>query len=360
MRVTNRNARIDSSGKHNDRNFDLKKAPHINPDKTCNNEYYTYNDERMMSFRDLELEFYYNHFEPALNHQNEKYKTYGQKFKMKTMEQYYASKRTMPEDKILQIGDMNEHATKEDLWECALEYKDRFEEIYGEHCVILDMALHMDEATPHVHVRRVWIAEDERGNEIVSQSRALEQLGVLPPKPDEEIGRYNNAKMTLTQTDIELFKGICFEHGLDIEMERSHENRGHLNTKEYKKEQKAKDYDKAEETVKALARFIMENPYLVNAYAEELEEAEEKSLAERNKVLTNIMMREYESLHGEINLKNKREFFERFIAEEGLMDDYDEWFDGRSQEFLEDRGLDEKYTERFIQYKKQLSKEKER
>lgn len=358
MRVSNRNARADTSGKHNDRNFDLEKAPHINRDKVHENKYYTYNDERNMSFRDIELEFYHNHFEPALDHQNEKYRKSRHKEKIRTVEQYYASKRTMPEDKILQIGDINEHASKEDLWECALEYKDKFEEIYGDNCKILDMALHMDEATPHVHVRRVWIAQDDRGNEIVSQEKALQQMGILPPDPQKETNRYNNAKMTFTQTDIELFKGICFEHGLDIEMEPSRERRGHLNIQAYKEEQKLKDYDEIEQTISNLATFVKENPYLINAYADELEEAEEKSLAERNKVLVDIMIRAYESLHGQIQIDDKRKRFEQFIAEEGLMDEYDEWFDEKSQEFTEEKGLSEKYADRYAQYVKVLEAEK--
>lgn len=59
--------------------------------------------------------------------------------------------------------------------------------------------LHVDEATPHVHVRRVWFVEDEKtGHEIIGKNKALEELGIAPPRPDKSIGRYNNAKMTLS------------------------------------------------------------------------------------------------------------------------------------------------------------------
>lgn len=357
MKVSNINARADTSGKHNDRNFDLDKAPHINQDRIYENEYYTYNNEHKMTFRELELEFYHNHFEQALERQNKKHKKAGHLNRIRSIEQYYRSKKTMPEDKILQIGDINEHATKEELWKCALEYKDRFEEIYGEHCVILDMALHMDEATPHVHVRRVWIAEDEQGHETVNQSKALDQLGILPPNPHKEVGRYNNAKMTFTQTDIELFKTVCYEHGLDIEMERSLENRGHMNTKQFKSMKKAEEYDKTDEIIRSLAKFVMENPYLINAYEDELEEAEEKGLAERARVLAKIMVKEFEALHGQIDISNKKERFEQFIIEEGLMDEYDEWMDDKSYEFIEDHGLAEKYEDFRV---KQLEREERR
>ena len=115
MRITNRNARMDSAGRHNDRNFDVDNAPHINQDRTFENRYYTYNDEKVenMTLREIELEYYTNHFENALEHQNERYKLARHHERIKTVEQYYTNRRTMPEDKILQIGDINEHATGE-------------------------------------------------------------------------------------------------------------------------------------------------------------------------------------------------------------------------------------------------------
>lgn len=326
MKVTNRNARADSSGRHNDRNFDLEKAPHINRDKTPDNEYYTYNDEKMMSFRDLELEYYQNNFEQALENQNDKHRKSRHKERIKTLEQYYSNKQTMPEDKILQIGDINEHATKEELWACALEYKDRFEDIYGDNCKIIDMALHMDEATPHVHVRRVWFAEDERGNKFVSENKALEQLGILPPNPSKEVGRYNNAKMTLTQTDNELFKTICFEYGLDIETGKTIERQSHLDVNSYKAKQ---EIPKIEQSINALANFIKDNPYLINMYEDRLKEAEGKSISERNKVLVQIMIDTYESLHGQVEIANKYERLKEYVEEKGLLDDYDKWEDDR-------------------------------
>ncbi len=332
MKITNINARMDTSGKHNDRNFDIEKAAHIDPLKTPDNEYYTYNGERIMSFRELELEFYGNHFETAIEAANKKHEHSRHKDRMKTIEQYYKSKRTMPEDKILQIGDINEHATKEELWECALEYKDRFNDIFGDHCIILDMALHMDEATPHVHVRRVWIAEDKHGREVVSQTKALEQLGILRPNLSKEEGRYNNAKMTFTQTDIELFKTICYEHGLDVDMERPTERQVHLDSKKYKTQQKAKELDRVESSVNALANFIKENPYLVNMYEDQLKEAEEKSLSKRNEILVQIMVDAYESLHGQIEIADKYRVLKEYVEEKGLMDDYDEWRDDKHPE----------------------------
>ena len=86
MKVTNRNARADASGRHNDRNFDLEKAPHIDQSKIAENEYYTYNGETEMTFRDLELEYYKNHFEQSLEDANERAIKARHKERVKTIE----------------------------------------------------------------------------------------------------------------------------------------------------------------------------------------------------------------------------------------------------------------------------------
>ena len=341
MKVTNINARADSSGKHNDRNFDLDKAPHIDKSKVGENEYYTYNGETQLTFRELELEYYEHHFDQALEERNANYKKTRHPERVKTMEDIYTHKNTRPEDKILQIGDINEHATKEELWACALEYKDRFEEIFGDNCKILDMALHMDEATPHVHVRRVWFVEDEKGYEVINQTKALEELGIMPPRPDKPIGRYNNPKMSLTQTDIELFKSICFEHGLDIDMDTPAERKARLNTRDYKMQEHEKERVEIEKSINALANFIRENPYLINEYEDQLKEAEGKSLAERNKVLVKIMTDTYEKLHGQIDIANKHDLLKQYIEERGLLDDYDEWIEDRLPEEEKGTGREE-------------------
>ena len=161
MKVTNRCARKDKAGKHNDRNFNLVNAPHIDQSKVNQNKYWTYNGDQEHSFAEVEKEFYARHFTDFIDVQNKKNSESRHKDRNKTLDSYYHGARTRPEDQLLQIGDKNNHATPEELWECAMTYMERFDQIYGDKCKILDMALHLDETTPHVHIRRVWIAEDE-------------------------------------------------------------------------------------------------------------------------------------------------------------------------------------------------------
>lgn len=268
MKCTNTTARVDRSGKHNDRKFNLDYAEHIDQERTKDNKYYRYNGDESLTFRELELEFYKIHFEDKINEQNEKNNQRRQSNRNKTVENYYHQKNTRPEDQILQIGDKNNHATGEELWECALAYKDRFDELFGDHCKIIDMALHMDEATPHVHVRRVWIAEDENGKEYVSENKALEQLGTLLSDGEKKQNKWNNRKVAFTHTDRTLFESICEERGFDIDRTRG-AHREHLDTITFKAE---KDSAKIEE----LERQIEEKQQALNDIEEKIEEKSEE------------------------------------------------------------------------------------
>ena len=336
MKITNRNAREDVSGKHNDRNFNVDYAEHIDQSRSHENIYWTHTGDTISTFEEIERAFYEQHFSDKLEEQNQKHKEARNYSRIKTMLKYYHDKRTRPEDKILQIGNAKEHATKEELWDCALEYRDRFEELYGDHCVILDMALHMDEATPHVHIRRVWIAEDENGWEYVSESKALEQLGVPRPQPDKPESKYNNAKIMLTQNEVELFRQICIDRGLDIDKPtKSDIKKEHLPVLEYKKEVTIKQIEELEaqldEMKEDMFRFLQENPFLINLYAEELMEAERKSKYERNKRIAEIVAKEYNRIK-ECGFEGAyaqamEESFAKYLNSRDMLEDYDTWKD---------------------------------
>ena len=267
------------------------------------------------------------------------------------MEDYYKGKNTRPEDKILQIGDIKEHATGEELWECALEYLNRFDNIYGDKCKILDMALHLDEATPHVHIRRVWIAENENGQEYIGQNAALEQLGVSAPDPNAPIGKYNNSKITFTRSDINLFQEICIEKGFDIDKSVS-PRREHLDTLIYKKQQIIKEIEELEiarsniksdveeakkeiqsldKTIDNLFNFFENNPFFDGRYELELAEARKKNKLEQLMALTRIYNKEIAAVARQKSLNKSYEAaaaspqirrMERFITKEGLAEKY--------------------------------------
>lgn len=354
MKTTNRNARKDRAGKHNDRNFNLDNAEHIDQARVRDNIYYTYNGDTEHSFTDIELEFYEAHFGDRIEDQNKRNIKAGHPERNHTVADYYHQKNSRPEDKILQIGNIHEHASGEELWECALTYKDRFNELYGDKCKILDMALHLDEATPHVHIRRVWIAEDEQGRQIVSQTKALEQLGISAPDSSKAIGKYNNAKITFTQTDQKLFRDICIEKGLDIDIEPANK-REHLETLEYKKKQISEDIEELERTrdtlkteiddiknaeknisntIDTIISYFETDPFFGNVYETEIEEAKKKSRVEQFKLIADLYNREMIR-----RMQDKEHSIDRNLAQ------YEGSEKVRSMtKFLKSKGLYEEYA----------------
>lgn len=309
MKLTSHNARVDSSGLHNDRNFDLDSAPHIDKEKVNENLYWTYNGEKNKPLNELEFDFYKKHFSKYLARQNKRNKEAGHKERNRTMKQFYRAAHTRPEDKIIQIGNRNEHPTPEALWKCALEYQRQFNEIFGENCKILDMSLHVDEATPHVHIRRVWMYEDELGQERVGQAKALEKLGILEKDTAKDTGRYNNSKITFTAQDRQLFRDICMEKGIDLEPDTP-ARRKHLSVPEYKElaenveelelkrntiRQEIDEMEEQTEDIKELCDSLdkfLTSPVFYNIHDEEVAMAKKKNLAKRAAELTAIFKEE--------------------------------------------------------------------
>ena len=64
------------------------------------------------------------------------------------------NKKTCPEETLYQLGTLDKHALAEILVEIFEELKKEFEERFGSHVHIIDWALHMDEATSHIHERQ--------------------------------------------------------------------------------------------------------------------------------------------------------------------------------------------------------------
>lgn len=309
MKLSSHNARVDASGLHNDRSFNLDDAPHIDKDRVKDNLYWTYNGEKNKPLNELEMDFYKEHFSKYIARQNKRNKEAGHKERNRSLKQFYRAAHTRPEDKILQIGDMNEHPTAEALWECALEYQRQFNEIFGENCKILDMSLHVDEATPHVHIRRVWIYKDELGQERVGQTKALESLGVLEKDTTKEKGRFNNAKITFTAQDRQLFRDICKEKGIDLEPDVPARRR-HLSVTEYKElvddieelelkrnsiRQEIDELEEQTEDIKRLCDSLdnfLTGPVFYNIHDEEVAMARKRNLAKRAAALTVLFKEE--------------------------------------------------------------------
>lgn len=238
MKVSFKCGRFDKSGKHNDRNFDISKSGHIDGARSKDNKYWVYNGDYSQTLDENELGYYNEHFGEYVGKRKEKYKEAHNKKRARnaTVKKYISSVNTMPEDVIFQIGNKDEYPPPEVLWQIAQEYRDKFNEKYGDHCEIINMSLHLDEATPHVHMRRVWkTIDDETGLMRENQGQALVDLG-YKQIPQEEEKKNNNGKVDFTYDDRTMLYDIIIEHIPDIDITHPVKRRS-LSTTEYKRQQ---------------------------------------------------------------------------------------------------------------------------
>lgn len=221
MRATIHNGRTGKGGayntKHNDRQFDIRNAEHIDPERVKNNRYWNWTGNPKMSFEDAEAAFYEQHIKQHLDAQNTRYRAQRHAERAKTMDEYRKSPQTCPEEVILQIGKMGD-TIPADMMARIIQEQINWEQQQFPGVKVLDVALHMDEqGAPHIHERRAWVYTDRDGNLAISQNKSLEQMGVELPNPNKPRSRFNNRKMTFSRMCREHLLQICREHGLEIE-----------------------------------------------------------------------------------------------------------------------------------------------
>lgn len=221
MRATIHNGRTSHLGaftpKHNDRNFNIKNAEHIDPERVKNNRYWNWTGNPETTFEAAEIAFYEKHISAHLEAQNTRYRAQRHAERAKTMDEYRKNPQTCPEEVILQIGKMGD-TIPADMMARIIQEQINWEQQQFPGVKVLDVALHMDEqGAPHIHERRAWVYTDKDGNFAISQNKSLEQMGVELPNPDRPPGRFNNRKQTFSKRCREHLLQICREHGLEIE-----------------------------------------------------------------------------------------------------------------------------------------------
>ena len=154
MRATTHSGRISSSARHNDRDFEIDKTEHIDKSRLEENIYYSCFDG--MSFQEAETKFYNEHFSEMMDDINLRAEMSRHPERKTNASKLLASKKTMPEEIIWQIGNKDEHTPKETVIEIFKEFHEWHDKKYGNHVKTLNWALHADEETPHIHERRVW------------------------------------------------------------------------------------------------------------------------------------------------------------------------------------------------------------
>ena len=267
MKLTRHNGRSGKHGtynpRHNDRRFDVENSEHIDADRARQNIYwdcyrgfttheFRENPEQPdFSFEEIERMFYYEHYGGHVEAQNARNKKTRHTERNRTVEDLLKNNKTCPEETLYQIGTMEQSVPPEVLFQIVTEFQEEFDRRFGSHVHIIDWALHLDEATPHIHERHVFDCENRYGELCPQQEKALEELGIPLPNPEKPKGRNNNRKQTFDAVCRTILFDIARRHGLHLDQEPSYGGRDYLEKQDYilmkQKEQLAAQEQKLEE-----------------------------------------------------------------------------------------------------------------
>ena len=213
--------------KHNRRAFT---AENVDAERTRYNV--VYKDEPIK-------QVYHELFDDALERYNSK-----QKRKDRCISDYYEHLRTGKQEKvfhelIVQIGDKdNTGVTTEDgQWAATIldEYMQDFEK-RNPTLRVFGAFLHMDEATPHLHIDFIPYVSGWKGKGMdtkVSLKQALKALGFAGgTKKESELNQWINAEK-------EQLAAVMERHGIEWEKKNTHEE--HLSVLDFKKKERAKE-----------------------------------------------------------------------------------------------------------------------
>lgn len=227
LRVSQHSGR-QGSAKHNDRSFlagrseawRQEHAPHIDPERTDDNVVWTWDGQTDVEAS--ERAWYSQEYQRAQDATNARYAREGHSDRCKSTDQLYEGRLTRPEEMILQVGKQADGIDPAEFAQAVDRYLDKLDEwdtTHGGHMHILSIALHVDESSPHLHIRRVWDYTDRDGLTRLGQARALESAGIPLPDPSKPVGRYNNRKMSFDSLARGWWQEACKEQGWEIETE---------------------------------------------------------------------------------------------------------------------------------------------
>lgn len=212
-------------------------AKNVDPERTHLNVEYCYTPIEQA---------YHELFDEALAEFNAK-----QKRKDRQIENYYEKIRDGKQEKtfyevIFQIGNTDDMAAASENGELARTVLDKFMHSFQErnpNLHVFSAHLHMDEATPHLHVDFIpFTTGSKRGlSTRVSLKQALADQGVTGE------GRSMTERSVWVQREKEALAEIMLEH--EIEWEQKGEHREHLSVLEYKREQRTRELDELEQTI---------------------------------------------------------------------------------------------------------------
>lgn len=192
---------------------------------------------------------YHELFDDALAHYNEK-----QTRRDRVIDDYYEKIRTGKQEKlfeelIIQIGNKDDMNATSENGQLARQMLDEYMHSFQQRnptLRVFSAHLHMDEATPHLHIDFIpFTTGSKRGLETrVSLKKALEALGFAGgTKSHTELNQWIEAEK-------QALASIMARHDIEWEQKGTHEE--HLSVLDYKKQERSKEVAALETQIDAL------------------------------------------------------------------------------------------------------------
>ena len=282
MKASRHNGRSGKHGvydvKHNDRDFDVEHSEHIDSERTKQNVYwdcyqgYSFagsSQGRQFNFTEIERAYYYEHYSDFVDAQNERNEQARHPERNRTIDDVLKNNKTCPEESVIQLGNIDHAVTPDVLAKVSAEFFDEFNKRYGSHIHILDWALHLDEATPHIHERHVFDAKNKYGELCPQQDKALEELGFELPDPAKKKGKYNNRKMNFDAECRKLFLEIAQRNGVQVECEPVYGGAGYLEKQDFIIENQKKRIAEKQAVLDEITMRVLDMENFVEQVAED-------------------------------------------------------------------------------------------
>jgi len=192
---------------------------------------------------------YHELFDDALARYNEK-----QTRKDRVIDDYYEKIRTGKQEKlfeelIIQIGNKDDMNASSENGQLAQQMLDEYMQLFQQRnptLRVFSAHLHMDEATPHLHIDFIpFTTGSKRGLETrVSLKKALEALGFAGgTKSHTELNQW-------IESEKQALASIMARHDIEWEQKGTHEE--HLSVLDYKKQERSKEVAVLETQIDAL------------------------------------------------------------------------------------------------------------
>ena len=192
---------------------------------------------------------YHELFDDALAHYNEK-----QTRKDRVIDDYYEKIRTGKQEKlfeelIIQIGNKDDMNASSENGQLARQMLDEYMQSFQQRnptLRVFSAHLHMDEATPHLHIDFIpFTTGSKRGLETrVSLKKALEELGFAGgTKSHTELNQW-------IESEKQALASIMARHDIEWEQKGTHEE--HLSVLDYKKQERSKEVSALENQIDTL------------------------------------------------------------------------------------------------------------